>query len=489
MNVHLKNLSIGLIYIFFLFSFSAFIVFYLHTPTGVDSWFHLSYSSILFERGVSDFKWLPFTIYREGFPDHHFGFHILLSYLSIFDDLRANARFFLIFQSAFILLSINHSIHLLTNKPISSFFVPACLCYFAVSSLFNVRLFMVRAHGLSVCLIALFIVYTILNKRLGMFLISLLLSIYFNLQFLYLPALVLLHYLTDIKSVRKFLTNLTVTISGGTIGLLFHPDIFATLEYTYFYLFKKTILPSTIDVGLEWYPLTFFVYFSHTYALGLLLFSIIFFTPKNSIVSKNKTYLYIILFFLLLLSIKSSRHIEQLVTPLFIFGFSSFVQWIDKKRDRFCINVLIYLIALTLFSTTLTRSRYDSTSYDFISAYNQSRNACAWIEEHTEPNEIIVNLDWSIFPILFAHNTHNRYVWGLDPKYLYYEDRELFKGIYSFRENTITGEEILNMFHAKYVVIFLNGVFHDLNSYNKLIEDMTVGVKYKDKNVVVFGRE
>src|SRR5690606_31692210 len=34
---------------------------------------------------------------------------------------------------------------------------------------------------------------------------------------------------------------------------------------------------------------------------------------------------------------------------------------------------------------------------------------------------------WDDFPKLFFHNTRNRYVWGLDPNYLYSEDRGLNK--------------------------------------------------------------
>ncbi len=49
-----------------------------------------------------------------------------------------------------------------------------------------------------------------------------------------------------------------------------------------------------------------------------------------------------------------------------------------------------------------------------------------WLAGNTAEGEIVFNVDWDRYPMLFFHNRRNRYVTGLDPNYLYYYDPELY---------------------------------------------------------------
>ena len=55
------------------------------------------------------------------------------------------------------------------------------------------------------------------------------------------------------------------------------------------------------------------------------------------------------------------------------------------------------------------------------------RGASAWLADHTPAGSLIFNADWVEFPELFYYNQRNVYVTGLDPRYLYDSQPDLWK--------------------------------------------------------------
>ena len=55
------------------------------------------------------------------------------------------------------------------------------------------------------------------------------------------------------------------------------------------------------------------------------------------------------------------------------------------------------------------------------------RGASEWLADHTPEGSLIFNADWVEFPELFYYNQRNVYVTGLDPRYLYDSQPELWK--------------------------------------------------------------
>ena len=68
-------------------------------------------------------------------------------------------------------------------------------------------------------------------------------------------------------------------------------------------------------------------------------------------------------------------------------------------------------------------------------------------------NELIFNCTWDDFPKLFFYNTKHRYVYGLDPNYLYSENPELYKTLKDLTEGKIDDPApvIRDKFGAKYI--------------------------------------
>ncbi len=45
-----------------------------------------------------------------------------------------------------------------------------------------------------------------------------------------------------------------------------------------------------------------------------------------------------------------------------------------------------------------------------------------WLKDHVPPGQLIGNLDWDLFPIIFHNDPTHPMVWGLDPRFLYLSD-------------------------------------------------------------------
>ena len=55
------------------------------------------------------------------------------------------------------------------------------------------------------------------------------------------------------------------------------------------------------------------------------------------------------------------------------------------------------------------------------------RGASAWLADHTPAGSLVFNTDWVEFPELFYYDQRNVYVTGLDPRYLYDAEPDLWK--------------------------------------------------------------
>jgi hypothetical protein len=55
-----------------------------------------------------------------------------------------------------------------------------------------------------------------------------------------------------------------------------------------------------------------------------------------------------------------------------------------------------------------SRCRYDLPA---------AREMMRYLTDHSEPGDVVFTDDWDVFPLYFFHNTLNRYVVGLDPKF------------------------------------------------------------------------
>lgn len=58
--------------------------------------------------------------------------------------------------------------------------------------------------------------------------------------------------------------------------------------------------------------------------------------------------------------------------------------------------------------------------------YLRYRNASLWLAQNTPPGARVFATDWDDFPEMFFWNTHNTYLIGLDPTYMYLHNGPLY---------------------------------------------------------------
>ena len=82
------------------------------------------------------------------------------------------------------------------------------------------------------------------------------------------------------------------------------------------------------------------------------------------------------------------------------------------------------------------------------------RGASAWLADHTPDGSMVFNADWVEFPELFYYDQRNVYVTGLDPRYLFDAEPDLWKVYDSITqgEEKHPGPLIRERFGAEYVV-------------------------------------
>jgi hypothetical protein len=97
--------------------------------------------------------------------------------------------------------------------------------------------------------------------------------------------------------------------------------------------------------------------------------------------------------------------------------------------------IVIALIAPSLVNT-VDRAQDDARR---TRNYTQYRNASLWLADNTPQGARVFATDWDDFPEMFYWNTHNTYLLGLDPTYMYLHDGPLY-----LRWRSITRGEVEN---------------------------------------------
>jgi hypothetical protein len=65
----------------------------------------------------------------------------------------------------------------------------------------------------------------------------------------------------------------------------------------------------------------------------------------------------------------------------------------------------------------------------------------------SEPGDVIFTDDWDVFPVFFYHNTHNRYIVGLDPKFTHERRPDLWERFVRITQARVPGSRRIRMTH------------------------------------------
>jgi hypothetical protein len=136
----------------------------------------------------------------------------------------------------------------------------------------------------------------------------------------------------------------------------------------------------------------------------------------------------------LILYLRSRRWIES--EPVFATLFCAFA-WSRALPERVTepfrsrltpgrqtvIAVVLAVLIFPLLASSIDRAQNDArTARD----YTRYRNATAWLIANTPPGSRVFATDWDDFPELYFWDTHNTYLIGLDPTYMYLHDPKAY---------------------------------------------------------------
>jgi hypothetical protein len=393
---------------------------------SVDGYFHIRYSAILADAGWGGFPpafpWLPLTILApDRYFDHHMLFHLWLAPFTR-GDLVLGAKLasaigaWLAFAGSYLFL-------LWRRVRRAEWWTIALL---AGAPGFLYRMEMPRVQSLS--LLFLVAALALLTSRRFVWLVPLMwLYTWLNDAFPLLLAMCACASLAEVITERTFpLAPLGYGLLGAAGSLLVNPYFPHDLQFIAVHFATKLNLDDSIPVGAEWYliPLTEWLGWPGLLAilcgLGALVLH-----HRREIDRERLTSVLVAALFLALMW-HSARFVEYFV-PFTTIALAQIAHLpLDERlrraqpRWRRCAAaaLLAWLAASSTIAIVKLRSRPPATQF---------AGGARWIAERTPPEALVFNTGWDDFPLLYFHNTRNRYVIGLDPTYLAERDLDLYR--------------------------------------------------------------
>jgi hypothetical protein len=464
---------------------------YLQTRTDAiccgdwDGYYHIRWSAMLWEslssgNGLPRFEWLPLTVLNPNdYADHHFLFHLLqIPFLWFFEPVMA-AKVATIFFAVAAIFSVYWLIYRYGIKHQLIWLIAILTC----SNMFYFRMNMAKAPPLTIIITVLGI--HLLFQRKYLWLLPLMFA--FVWTYSLFPLLLFAAFFWTIIiawNERRFEWRpLAYTMAGMILGNIINPYFPNNLKLFFEHFWTKFKVGSdfAVAVGMEWYPYTGMeLMMVFPVALLAMLIGYILFVPRDGKLPEKATFFLMFTTVLLAAQFRSKRFAEYF--PPFAILFAAFAynaftaprvrelpeefqrdidpfldarkpserqSWLDagKKAAPWAIGAL--LTAFWFYNLVgLHRWGFDEAGMVDMIAGNENadryRRAMDWATaldetgaDNIPPGEIIFNCTWDDFPKLFFYNTKHRYVYGLDPNYLYSADPELYKLLKDITEGRV----------------------------------------------------
>ena len=476
---------------YFLIFQLAFILFFLLqnqlTFADPDSFYHAKMAVLMKDGIVADFPWLQYTVLRENYADHHLLYHALLvPFVWVFPPLLGTKVATVLFAS----MAVTVFYWFLRKMRVYYPFLYTAILIVSASFVFRINL----AKAQSLALAAFFISFYLIDRKKY--------ALLFVVSFLYVwlyggwPLLILLALVyaavdffkaAKLKRTPPFffyakehlilLTQknaklMAVVISGIAVGLIANPYFPQNLFFYWHQIVQIAVInyKSIIGVGGEWYPYNPFELIasaSIAFVVGILGLTFFALNYKNS---DKRTVAFFILFAgFFVLTLKSRRNVEYLIPIMLAFSgmsLSRFSETINSKGfykevvEFFRGQRLLLLgacVPLLVLPYVVVRDYLGvRKSYSEGIPFTKLQKSSEWLKANTRAGAIVFHSDWDEFPVLFYNNSHNYYIVGLDPTFMYDYNQDLY---WKWKNATI-GEEkaflhsiIKKDFRADYVFV------------------------------------
>lgn len=466
-----------------------------------DGYYHIKWSSLLWEnfrqfKWLPTFEWLPLTVLNPAdYADHHFLFHLLqIPFLWFFEPVTA-AKVSTVFYATLAIFSIYWLIFRYEVKHQLIWLAAILVC----SNAFYYRMNMGKAPPLTIIITVLGI--HLLFQRKYFWLLPLMFAFvwtYSLFPLLWFAAIIwtlIIAWNERRLEWRPFAYTTAGMVLGNVINPYFPQNI--GLFFEHFWTKFKVGSDFAVAVGGEWYPYTGMeLIMNFPIALLAVLIGYILFMPRGAKLPERAAFFLAFVTILLAAQFRSKRFAEYF--PPFAILFAAFAyqaftaprsvelphefqreidpyldaakpteqqSWLDAARRAAPWVIGIVLVIFWFYNLVgLHKFGFDEagmidniTSNEPGDKYRRAMEWATGLDETGADNipkgEIIFNCTWDDFPKLFFYNTKHRYVYGLDPNYLYSENPELYKLLKDLTEGKIDDPAplIKEKFGANYI--------------------------------------
>lgn len=484
-----------------------------------DGFYHFRHAALYREEGIgmSDFRWLPYSVIHSAAADLWYGFHVaLVPFTAIRDPivgLRAagivvTLTTLILFYAAVVRVGVRWR-----------FLWPFVLLF--ASPLMVFRLAMARPHVLSVGLGALLFAFVVSGSLAGIFLTSFAMT-FMHVSLFWVPILIFM----AVAGVRFFRERIIewraiAALIGGLIaGWITRPNPLGAGALAYVQIVQlmiEKIKRIPLHFGMELYPLhardlgAFWGFLTLWLFAGIIAFLLWRRKKHMVLLPVAQTALWAsgllsLLFFIMTLAV-AQRSFDFWVVFGVLFMALTF-SWVADERSAGAIRWLnsnnrerLTIAGMAIIAGMMMHGLYRHGQY--LDAFGwqgaRFRGAAEWLRENTKPDAVVFNVSWDYFPELFFWNTHNRYISGMDPIFQYAYSPALYWKAY-YLETAITdrvtcakihceSEELEDThavltqdFQTSYVFL---SKFADQGLYRYLSSDPRFSIRYEDGDAAV----
>ena len=499
--------AVRVIYLFFGLIAIAMVMTFLQTRTDAiccgdwDGYYHIKWSSMLWEnfkqfKWLPTFEWLPLTVLNaKDYADHHFLFHLLqIPFLWFFEPVTA-AKVATIFYATLAIFSIYWMLFRYEVKHQLIWLAAILTC----SNAFYYRMNMGKAPPLTIIITVLGI--HLLFQRKYVWLLPLMFAFVWTYSLFPLLLFAALIWTAIIAWNERRLEwrPVAYTFSGMILANVINPYFPTNLYLFWEHLMEKFKIGSdfVVAVGGEWYPYSGMeLLMNFPIAMLAMLIGYILFVPRGGKLPEKAAFLLAFVTILLAAQFRSKRFAEYF--PPFAVLFAAFAwqaftapksaelpdefkreidpyldapkptekqAWLEAARSAAPWVIGVSLAIFWFYNLVgLHKWGFDEAGMIDNNTTNEPgdkyRRTMEWATgldstgaDNIPKGEIIFNCTWDDFPKLFFYDTKHRYVYGLDPNYLYTQNPELYKLLKDLTEGKIDDPApvIREKFGANYI--------------------------------------
>jgi hypothetical protein len=481
-----------------------------------DGFYHAKMVELMRDHGlVRDFHWLPLTVLAEHFADHHLLYHIIIVPVATVVSPLAAVKIVSVLLG-FLVCVLLYRILRVLKTPRPEFLI----VLLAITPYFALRATMAKASGIAM-LIQFGILAAILAKnRLWMFVLALV-YVWSHAGFPFAVMMVLVMMTAKIfvrsaesgsmkKSIREVWReewpSLTAVTLGIIAGILTNPYFPENLLFYWYQIVQIAIVgtPKELTVGLEWYPIDpkelFALVWPFAVAIGIPITALVL-TKRVPVWERAKGERFMLLFGLtaltFMMSLRSNRHAEYFFPYITLFVGEVFaitlplIDWqlartralelIKTKWQRRGLTLAAFLIALSpIHQMTATAHLIR----DGVLPWDGAKKTAEFVRSATAPGEIVFDGSWDYFPQLWYWNDENRYISGLDPRFLAAKNADLALKYQDLDVKKESTKDLFSAFPSRIIVMIkqkyrkeaLDALEADTMHFKKRYEDQSSAV-------------